>query len=49
MMGDLSSGMEVNPICARHVQIKNPANGRTARGIVVDKCKDCVSTSVFEN
>ena len=47
MMGTLSSGIEVNPLCGRQVQIKNPANGKTARGMVVDKCNGCVSTWVF--
>ena len=43
MMGTLSSGTEKNPLCGRCVQIENPANGKTARGMVVDKCMGCVS------
>lgn len=43
MMGTLSSGTEKNPLCGRYVQIENPANGKTARGMVVDKCMGCVS------
>ena len=34
MMGTRSSGTEMNPLCGRFVQIKNPANGKTARGML---------------
>ena len=47
MMGSLSSGNELNPLCGRSVQIANPANNKTAQGIAVDKCGDCVSKKVF--
>ncbi|KAL9132058.1 MAG: hypothetical protein Q9217_000186, partial [Psora testacea] len=46
MMGTLSSGTEMNPLCGRYVQIENPANGKMARGMVVDKCMGCGSTSI---
>ncbi len=43
MMGVLSSGTEENPLCGRYVQIENPANGKTAREMFMDKCMGCVS------
>lgn len=48
MMRTLSSSMKMNSICVHHVQIKNSVNERTTREIVVNKCKNCVSTSIFE-
>ncbi len=48
MMKTLSSGMKVNSICARYVKIKNSVNERTTREIIINKCKNCVSTSIFE-
>lgn len=43
MMGDLSSGVPINPLCRRSINILNPATGKNATGIVVDKCAGCVS------
>ena len=47
MMGTLSSEIEKNPLCDRYVQIENPANGKTARGMIVNKCMNCVSDWIF--
>jgi len=43
MMGSLSSGLEMNHLCWKKLQIFNPATGKSASGMVVDKCFGCVS------
>ncbi|MCJ1255574.1 hypothetical protein MMC24_003391 [Lignoscripta atroalba] len=48
MMGSLSSGDVINPLCGKTVHITNPANGKTATGMVVDKCYGCKSTTSID-
>ena len=43
MGGGLSSGIEKNPLCGHDVRIENPANGKLARVMIVDKFLGCVS------
>ena len=43
MGGGLSSGIEKTPLCGHYVRIENPANGKPARVMVVDKFLGCVS------
>jgi hypothetical protein len=47
MMGSLSSGSTVNPLCWKKIKVTNPENGKTASGMVVDKCMGCsIGTSI---
>jgi hypothetical protein len=41
MMGSLSSGDVMNPFCQKKIKITNPVNGKSAVGLVVDKCFGC--------
>lgn len=41
VMGYLSSGTPMNPLCGVTVTVKNTATGKTATGVCADKCPGC--------
>lgn len=56
MMGSLSSGDVMNPLCGRKLHLKDPATGITQTATVVDKCGGCkndkdvdLSPALFEH
>ena len=55
VMGSLSSGLQMNPICGQTVHITDPSTGKSATATVIDKCAGCagdydldLSPSLFE-
>lgn len=45
MMGSLSSGSQMNPMCGKQVHITNTATGKSTTATVMDKCPGCPGTS----
>ena len=47
MMGSLSTGQTVNPVCGQNITVTNTLTGTTITAPVVDKCPGCVSQSFW--